>query len=182
MKQFERGELLSRDVVYSGKIVNLVVDQVRIEGRETVREVVQHPGGVGILAEIEPGVIPLVRQHRYPVEKDVLEIPAGKIEPGEDPDDTAARELEEETGYRPVEIEEVFNYYPTPGYCDELLHIYHSPEVEKTETSFDDEEDLELEIHTLARCLELIRNGEIQDGKTIAALYWLALEKRRPAG
>lgn len=178
MKRFERGELLDRNVVYRGKIVNLVVDEIRIQGRKKVREVVQHPGGVGILAEIEPGVIPLVRQHRYPVETDVLEIPAGKLEPGENPEETAARELEEETGYRPVELEEAFSYYPTPGYCDELLHIYHAAAVEKTETSFDDDEYLEIEIYTLAQSLELIRKGEIQDGKTIAALYWLALERR----
>ena len=85
MNKFERGELLNRNVVYSGRIVTLVVDDIRVKGKKTLREVVHHPGGVGILAEVEPDRIPLVRQHRYPVERDVLEIPAGKIEPGEDP-------------------------------------------------------------------------------------------------
>ncbi len=180
MKKFERGELLNRNIVYSGRIVTLVVDDIRIKGKKTLREVVHHPGGVGILAEVEPDRIPLVRQHRYPVERDVLEIPAGKIEPREDPVRTAARELEEETGFRPLEISKVFSYYPTPGYCDELLHIYYVNRVEETGTCFDEDEDLEIEFYTLEKALEMIRGGEIKDGKTIAALYWLALERNKP--
>lgn len=168
---------MNRRVVYSGKIVNLVVDDIMINGKEKVREVVQHPGGVGILAEVAPGMIPLVRQHRYPVNRDVLEIPAGKIDPGERPEETAARELEEETGYRPLKIETAFNYYPTPGYCDELLHIYYVSSVEKTRTRFDEDEDLEMETYTLEDAMSMIREGGIKDGKTIAALYWLALRK-----
>ncbi len=180
MKKFERGELLNRKIVYSGRIVTLVVDDIRINGKNTLREVVHHPGGVGILAEVEPGRIPLVRQHRYPVERDVLEIPAGKIEPGEDPVKTAARELEEETGFRPLEISKAFSYYPTPGYCDELLHIYYVNRVEETGTCFDEDEDLEVEFYTLEKALEMIREGEIKDGKTIAALFWLTLERNKP--
>ena len=168
---------MNRKVVYSGKIVNLVVDDIMIKGKEKVREVVQHPGGVGILAEVAPGMIPLVRQHRYPVNRDVLEIPAGKIDPGERPEETAARELEEETGYRPLKIEPAFNYYPTPGYCDELLHIYYVSSVEKTRTRFDEDEDLEMETYTLEDAISMIREGGIKDGKTIAAIYWLALRK-----
>lgn len=177
MRKFERGDLLNRDLVYSGKIVELIVDEIQLGGRRTLREVVHHPGGVGILAEIEPGLVPLVRQHRYPVDKDLLEIPAGKMEPGEDPIDTAVRELEEETGYRPVNIRTAFNYYPTPGYCDELLHIYHVDRAEKTSINLDDDEDLEIELYHLAESLEMVEQGEIRDGKTIAALYWLVLEK-----
>lgn len=177
MKKFERGELLNRRIVYSGRIVKLVVDDIRIKGKKTLREVVHHPGGVGILAEVEPDRIPLVRQHRYPVDKDVLEIPAGKIESGEDPERTAARELEEETGYRPLNIIPAFSYYPTPGYCDELLHIYYVNSVEETGTCFDEDEELEIEFYTLAEALKMIREGEIKDGKTIAALYWLALKR-----
>ncbi len=168
---------MKRRVVYSGKIVNLVVDDIMIKGKERVREVVQHPGGVGILAEVAPGMIPLVRQHRYPVNRDVLEIPAGKIDPGERPEETAARELEEETGYRPLKIETAFSYYPTPGYCDELLHIYYVSSVEETRTRFDEDEDLEMETYTLENAMSMIREGGIKDGKTIAALYWLALRK-----
>ena len=177
MRKFERGELLKRDVVYSGRIVEIVVDEIRINGKETIREVVKHPGGVGILAEVEPDRIPLVRQHRYPVDKDVLEIPAGKIEAGEDPRKTATRELEEETGFRPLRIEPAFRYYPTPGYCDELLHLYYVESVERSETCFDEDEDLEIEYYSLAEALSLVREGELIDGKTIAALYWLALKR-----
>ena len=178
MKKFERGELLNRDVVYSGRIVELIIDDIKIKGKETLREVVRHPGGVGILAEVEPDRIPLVRQHRYPVNMDVLEIPAGKIEPGEEPEKTAVRELEEETGYRPLNIKRAFSYYPTPGYCDELLHIYYVNSVEKTETCFDEDEELEIEFYTLEQAMRLIREGELKDGKTIAALYWMALNRK----
>ena len=180
MKKFERGELLNRNVVYSGKIVTLVVDDIKIKGKKTLREVVHHPGGVGILAEVEPDRIPLVRQHRYPVDRDVLEIPAGKIETGEAPERTAARELEEETGFRPLEISLAFSYYPTPGYCDELLHIYYVNRVEDSTTCLDEDEELEVEFYTLEKALELIREGAIKDGKTIAALYWLALNRINP--
>ena len=100
MKEFDRGELLSRDAVYEGKIIDLVVDKIRVAGMETIREVVKHPGGVVVLAEVEPDKIPFVRQHRYPIDCDLLELPAGKIDAGEDPALSAARELEEETGFR----------------------------------------------------------------------------------
>jgi ADP-ribose diphosphatase len=179
MKKFERGKLLNRKIVYSGRIVELVVDDIEIKGKKTLREVVHHPGGVGILAEVEPDRISLVRQHRYPLDRDVLEIPAGKIESGEEPERTAIRELEEETGYRPLNIKPAFSYYPTPGYCDELLHIFYVNSVEKTCTCFDEDEELEIEFYKLDETLAMIREGKIKDGKTIAALYWLALDRNK---
>ena len=89
MRKFERGELLKSDLKYSGVIVDLEVDQVRIAGKEAVREVVRHPGGVVILAEVRDGKIPFVRQHRYPMNRDLLELPAGKRDPGETPASSA---------------------------------------------------------------------------------------------
>ncbi len=177
MDKFERGELLKSDLKYSGVIVDLEVDQVRIAGKETIREVVRHPGGVVILAEIGDGRIPFVRQHRYPVNSDLLELPAGKQDPDEIPSSSAARELEEETGFRPLFLEHVCSYYTSPGFCDELLHFYYTDQLEETVRTPEEDEDLEVEYHTLEKALEMISKGEIVDGKTITALLWLQNRK-----
>lgn len=177
MRKFERGELLNRDLKYSGVIVDLEVDQVRIAGKETVREVVRHPGGVVILAEVGDGRIPFVRQHRYPINSDLLELPAGKQDPGETPASSAARELEEETGLRPLFLEHVSSYYTSPGFCDELLHFYYSNQLEETTRTPEEDEDLEVEYYSLEKALEMITRGEIVDGKTITALFWLQNRK-----
>lgn len=173
MEKFERGELLCSEVKYSGVIVDLEVDQIRIAGKEAIREVVRHPGGVVILAESEDGRIPLVRQHRYPINNDLLELPAGKQDAGEEPVVSAAREFEEETGLRPLSLEHVCSYYTSPGFCDELLHFYYSDQLEKSEMAPVEDEDLEVEYYTLEEALEMVFKGEIVDGKTITALFWL---------
>ena len=119
MKEFDKGVLLNRKVLYSGRIVGLHVDDIKVKGMDTIREVISHPGGVVVLAEVEDGRIPFVRQYRYPIEKDLLELPAGKIDPGEPPEVSARRELEEETGLTasgPVLIDVIYQeslYYGT---------------------------------------------------------------------
>jgi ADP-ribose pyrophosphatase len=173
MDKFERGELLNSDLKYSGCIVDLEVDQVRIAGKETIREVVRHPGGVVILAELQDGRIPFVRQHRYPIDNDLLELPAGKQDDDEEPATSAARELEEETGFRPLLLEHVSSYYTSPGFCDELLHFYYSDQLEETGRAPEEDEDLEVEYYTLEEALGMVSRGEIVDGKTIMALLWL---------
>jgi ADP-ribose pyrophosphatase len=177
MDKFERGEVLNSDLKYSGVIVDLEVDQVRIAGKETIREVVRHPGGVVVLAELEDGRIPFVRQHRYPIDDDLLELPAGKQDDDEEPATSAARELEEETGFRPLFLKHVSSYYTSPGFCDELLHFYYSDQLEKTDRAPEEDEDLEVEYHTLEEALSMATSGEIVDGKTIMALLWLQNQK-----
>jgi ADP-ribose pyrophosphatase len=162
-----------RKLIYSGRIVELIVDKIQINGREAIREVVRHPGGVVVLVELEDGQIPFVRQGRYPMGKSLLELPAGKLDPGEDPIQSAARELEEETGLRPQRLEHVFSFYTSPGFCDELLHLYYTNRVTRTASKFDHDEDIIVERHSLDRALEMCRQGEIVDAKTLLALYWL---------
>lgn len=179
MVKFERGTLLKRKELYQGRIIDLVVDDIQINGVETVREVVRHPGGVVVLAEVAPDRIPFVRQHRYPIDKDLLELPAGKIDRGEDPAVSAARELEEETGYRPNRLEHALSFYSSPGFCDELLHLYYSDDLTETATNREHDEEIVLEFYSVEEALQLIAAGSILDGKTITAVYWLHHRRAR---
>lgn len=167
------GKLIRREQIYSGKIVELLVDHIEVQGREALREVVRHPGGVVILAEVEPDRIPFVRQHRYPMDQFLLELPAGKLEPGEDSAQHAARELEEETGFRPETLDHVCSFYSSPGYCDELLHLYYTDSVRKTSMNLEEGEELEVEFYSLSEALGLCFRGGIVDAKTMVALLWL---------
>ncbi|HUG43969.1 MAG TPA: NUDIX hydrolase [Acidobacteriota bacterium] len=178
--KLQPGKLLKRNVVYEGTIVDLVVDEIEVKGRSTIREVVRHPGGVVVLGEIEPDRIPFVRQYRYPVGKPLLELPAGKIDPQEDPRASAAREFEEETGYRPLELHAVCSFYASPGYCDELLHLFYTDSVEKTAINREFDEEMTLEICSLQEAVDLIHSGEIVDAKTVAAVFWLAAKSQSP--
>ncbi|GAI22032.1 unnamed protein product, partial [marine sediment metagenome] len=118
-------ETLSSETIYSGRVVTLRVDEVRLPGgRQTKREVVEHSDCVAIVAVDADDNVLLVRQFRKPVEKDLLEIPAGCIEPGEEPVATARREMREETGYLPRSIKRMGGFYSTPGFCTEYLHLY----------------------------------------------------------
>lgn len=173
---------MDRKRVYSGKIIDLIVDTRVIKGRETVREVVRHPGGVCILVELDNGRLVFVRQHRYPMDRVLLEIPAGKIDRAEKPLAAALRELEEETGLRAQHLEHVFSFYPTPGFCDEFLHLYYTNRFEKTSPSPEHDEDVVVEFHGLEEAIEMSLRGEIVDGKTLLALFWLhwrRLQRRR---
>lgn len=174
MAHLRRGRLIKQQQIYEGKIISLEVDHLEYGGTPVIREVVRHPGGVVVLAEVEPGRIAFVRQHRYPMDRDLLELPAGKLDPGEDPTVAAARELEEETGYRPESLQLVCAYYTSPGFCDELLRFFHTDRVRQHEADPEFDEDLEVELHSLEEALEMVARGEIVDGKTITALFWLA--------
>lgn len=160
--------------MYSGTIVDVVVDTVEIAGHPRTREVIRHPGGVVVLGILEDGRIPFVRQHRYPMNRFLLELPAGKLDPGEEPRESARREMEEETGFLAESLELVSSFYTSPGFCDELLHCYYSDKLRPTARRLDEDEEIELEFHTLEDALVLAEQGEIVDGKTLLALYWLS--------
>lgn len=172
--------ILERKHVYRGKIVDLIVDTIEVKGRQYLREVVRHPGGVVVLAELTDGRIPFVRQRRYPLDQVLLELPAGKIDEGEDPALGAARELEEETGYRPEFLQHVLSFYPTPGFCDEFLHLYYTNRVQETRTDFEHDEEIEVELYRPEEAMELGLRGEIVDAKTLLALFWLFWKKKQP--
>ncbi|MDA2938284.1 NUDIX hydrolase [Acidobacteria bacterium AH-259-A15] len=172
---------VNRKHLYSGKIVDLIVDTIEVKGKQYIREVVRHPGGVVILAQLEDGRIPFVRQLRYPMDKVLLELPAGKLDPGEEPEVSARRELEEETGLRAEFLKHIFSFYPTPGFCDEFLHLYYTNRVQETSTNLEQDEDIVVEFYRLEEAIDMSLRGEIIDAKTLLALFWLYWKKLRGA-
>lgn len=161
---------LSSRTVYDGKILKLTVDDVQLpDGKKSVRECVRHCGGAAVLLVLD-GKVALVRQHRYLYGRDIYEIPAGKLEAGEDPAAGAARECEEETGYR-AEVEKLLEIYPSPGYTDEVIHIFSAKNAEYVGQRTDDGEFLTCEFIPLERVVKMLESGEICDAKTVAAVY-----------
>ncbi len=163
--------------LYSGRIIKLRVDDIALpDGRPAKREYVCHNGGAAILAVDEENYVYLVRQFRYPYRKIISEIPAGKLEEGEEAIVTAVRELEEETG---MTAEKVIPYgvlYPSPGYTDELLHIYLAVGLKKTAAHLDSDEFLNVRRVPFAEVLNGVLNGEIHDAKTCYAVLRYAAE------
>ncbi len=161
---------------YDGKIIKLNVDEVELpDGTKSYREYVRHSGGAAVLF-VKDGKVLLVRQFRYAYGKSIYEIPAGKIDSGEDPLCAAARELEEETGYRP-KLVHMIDLYPSPGYTDEVIHIYKAVSVEFAKQKLDDGEFLNTEFIGIEEVMEMIDKGEINDAKTVAAIYKYLAEK-----
>lgn len=170
---------LHSERIYQGKIINLRVDTVELpSGERTKREIVEHAGCTAIVAiDSEKNVI-LVRQYRKPVEKMLLEIPAGGIEPGEEPLDCARRELEEETGYTAERWEHLSMFYTSPGFCTEFMHLYLATELGSAKRAADDDEHIEVVRVPLKNAVQLIASGEVCDAKSIAGLL-MALRKVR---
>jgi ADP-ribose pyrophosphatase len=138
---------------------------------EVVREVVEHPGSVVIVPELEPGRYLLLRQHRISVGEVLLELPAGTIEAGEKPEDCAARELEEETGYKAGQLIRLARTYSTPGYSTETMDIFLARNLEKSSSKLESDEEIELMEMDREAVARAVREGEIRDLKTIAALF-----------
>lgn len=158
---------LTTDKVYSGKLLNIYRDTVLLEnGNTSVREIAKHPGGVCVAALEDDGSLWFVRQYRYAVGEDVLELPAGKLEPGEDPDDAIVRELKEETGCTADSIIKVSASFPSPGYTSEVLHLYIARGLHHGDQHLDEDEDLDAFRIPLADAVKMVMNGEIRDSKT----------------
>ncbi len=161
---------VNKNYIYKGKILSLRKDDALLpDGEPCIREIVEHSGGACALY-IEDGKVLLVRQYRYAYSEDVYEIPAGKLNIGEEPSLAAARELEEETGIRPKYMEHLFTIYPSPGYTDEKIYIYQAFEGEQVPVRPDEGEFVERVFVPLERVKEMLRSGEIKDAKTIIAL------------
>jgi ADP-ribose pyrophosphatase len=162
---------LSHRLVYEGRAVRLRIDTVRMpSGRETTREIVEHADCVAIIAVDAEDNILLVNQFRKPVEKRLLEIPAGGIEPGEEPEDCVRREMREETGFLPRKVERLGGFYSTPGYGTEYLHLYLATELVHSPLQAEDSESIKLVRVSLSEIPGLITSGEICDAKSIAGL------------
>ncbi|EAX46606.1 NUDIX hydrolase [Thermosinus carboxydivorans Nor1] len=164
-------QLLKSTRVFTGKVIGLRVDTVRLpDGREATREVVEHPGAVAIVPVLSDGRIVLVRQYRHATRQVMLEIPAGKLAKGEDPDVCAARELEEETGFISRSLCKVATVYTTPGFTDEIMHLYVAQQLEPSVQRPDEDEFIQLEYYTKDELRAALQQGAINDAKTMLGL------------
>ncbi len=164
---------LSSRYVYNGHNIRLRVDEVVLpSGKETVREVIEHNGAVAIVAVDEEKNVLLVRQFRHAAGKELLEIPAGGINPGETPEETARREMQEETGYVPGKLERLGGFYSAPGYASEYLHLFLATGLMPARLIAEDTEEIKLVRIPHGEVVELIRRGDIQDAKSIAGLLY----------
>ena len=166
-------EALSSKVVYSGHILKLRIDQVRLpDGSQSSREIVEHGNAVAIVAVDADDNILLVKQYRRAAEKDLLEVPAGCVDPGEGSDATVIREMQEETGYRPNRIKRLGGFYSAPGFCTEYLHLYLATELAPSRLHAEDTDSIDLVRVPLDEVEELIDSGAICDAKSIAGLLF----------
>ena len=162
---------LTSQTLYEGRIITVKRDEVElVNGKTSFREVVEHNGGVGILPVDGDGNVYLVKQFRYPFRETTLEIPAGKLEKGEKPFECAVRELSEETGFTAAKYDDFGKFYPSPGYCMEILYIYMARELTRGKIHLDDNEFLDVVKMPLEDAVDMVMRGELYDAKTIIAI------------
>ncbi|PPA71319.1 NUDIX hydrolase [Jeotgalibacillus proteolyticus] len=179
MKKFEE-KTVNKDVLYEGKIITLQVEEVELpNGKTSKREIIKHPGAVCVIAVNGEGKLIMVEQYRKAFERSILEIPAGKLEPGEEPIITAARELEEETGYGCDRLVHLQSFYTSPGFADELVHVFEAKGLYKIENAKGADEDEFVELHeiTLEEAEECVADQRIFDAKTAYAVQYLRLQR-----
>ena len=165
--------IVKSEIIYSGKVFNTKVDQIEYNsGNKAVREVAEHPGGAVVVPVTNEGKIVMVTQHRFPVDKVLLELPAGKLGKNENPLHCAIRELEEETGYKSDNVKEIGTIYTTPGYSSEKLWIFLANDLKRGDHNREEGEfGMEVFEYTLAEVEMKIFNGEIEDGKSICGIF-----------
>lgn len=172
-KQDFREKKVKGEIIFAGRMINMERDTVLLpNGQETTREVVRHPGAVAVVA-IRGEELLLVRQYRYPIDTDLLEIPAGKLDPDEEPIHCAERELREETGYRGT-ILLLGTFFTTPGFTNETMHIFLAQDLEWDPLTLDEDEFLEVETIPWKEALAKARNSEFRDAKTILGILLAA--------
>jgi ADP-ribose pyrophosphatase len=179
MKKFEEKTITS-ETIFEGKVIKLQVDEVRLpDGKTSKRELIKHPGAVAIIALTDEGKLVLVEQYRKAMERSLVEIPAGKLEKGEEPAASAVRELEEETGYECEKMEWLTSFYTSPGFADELVHVFVAKNLKKKENAaaLDEDEFVELMELTLTEAEQFMKEGKIKDAKTAYAIQYLQLKQ-----
>ncbi|MBT8540096.1 NUDIX hydrolase [Polynucleobacter paneuropaeus] len=177
--QHLREERISGEDIYGGIFLNMKRDRVSLpDGQEAVREYLTHPGAVAILALLDDGRILLERQYRYPISKVCMEIPAGKLDPNEDPLVCAQRELEEETGYSASKWSYIRRIHPVISYSTEFIDIYLAEGLQAGKSRLDEEEFLDVFAAPLDEILAWVEQGVITDVKTTIAIYWLDRYRR----
>lgn len=171
-------QTLATEKIFEGRRINLRVDRVVLpSGRETTREIAAYPNSVGIVPLDGKKNVILVRQYRHAVVKTLLEIPAGGMEYGESPQQSAQRELEEETGYTADHMEQIGGIYAAPGYSTEYLHLYLATGLRPGPSRNDEDEDIEVVPVPLSDIPRMIRSGELCDGKSVVGLLTLLLHR-----
>jgi ADP-ribose pyrophosphatase len=167
-------EKLSSEEIYKGKVFDIRIDEIRDGDVDYKREIVVHKGSAVVLPVFEDKTVALVRQYRHAAGKYLLEICAGTLNSGEDPELGAIRELEEEIGVRAAKIEKLTEFYVSPGFLTEKMHVYLATELTETEQNLEEDELLTIERHSFNDLFEMIRKGEIEDAKSIAGLILAA--------
>ncbi|MCF6462043.1 NUDIX hydrolase [Clostridium sp. Cult1] len=164
---------MKSEKIYEGKILNLRIDTVELPDKKySKREIIEHPGSVGIVPITEDGYMILVEQFRKPVEKMLLEIPAGKIEINEEPKETAFRELVEETGYTAKKMEYIFEFYTSPGFSDEKIYLFLATQLELGQEKPMEDEYIEIKKVSIEDLINMVNRGQITDSKTIISIYF----------
>ena len=169
-----RTKVVDSREAFSGRVFRVRVDTVRIEGTQGRVDVVEHGGSVAILACPEPGQLVLVRQYRHPARRALWEIPAGTMEPDEEPVAAAARELAEETGFIAARVVPLYTAWVTPGFCTERMHLFLADGLTAGPQHLDADEHIEVGIFTLEQARAITERGESTDMKTLLALLWMS--------
>ncbi|MDZ4835425.1 MAG: NUDIX hydrolase [Candidatus Melainabacteria bacterium] len=176
MTVFTHDDRVSTVRVHEGGIINLRIDSLRSpDGLEVVREVVEHNGGVVIAAQPAADRVLLIKQYRYSIDEELIELPAGRIEKGEDPFPAAGRELREETGFEAENWRELSRMFSAPGFCDEILYLYAANGLSFLGKNLDIDEHTDVMDLKLSEAWELVVQGKVRDAKTIAGLALLML-------
>ena len=169
--------MVDKKEIYRGRVLDLNLEKVAMpDGKEVELEIIGHPGGACILPVHENGDVTLIRQFRHAVGGTIWEVPAGRIDDGEGPEECAARELREETGFTASGIEKLGEFIPTPGFCSEVVHLFIANGLKSCPQELEEDEYLEVVRLPFADAIEKIMTGEITDGKTVVSLF-LAREK-----
>ncbi len=174
-------KILTTERIYSGRVVNLEVSEVELpDGKHQKREIIRHVGASAVVALDDDNRLLLVRQYRVAADKVMLEIPAGLLNPAEDPMAAAVREFQEETGYKPTNIQPLGGFHTAPGYTTEYIHLYFATGLVESRLTGDEDEFIEVERLTFDEAMSLINTGEITDAKTIIALLLVAQRLGNP--
>lgn len=164
--------------IFKGKVIDLQIEEVELpNGRTSTREIIKHPGAVAILPITKEGKLVLVRQYRKALDKVIVEIPAGKLEKGEEPLASAKRELEEETGYKANELDFIVSFYTSPGFANEIIYLYITDQLEKGHSAPDEDEFLDVMEVSLEEAEEMVRNEIIHDVKTVFAVQYMKMRE-----
>jgi ADP-ribose pyrophosphatase len=179
MKNFEE-KTLSSKTLFEGRVIDLLFQEVLLpNGKTSTREIIKHPGAVAVIPITDEGKIVMVEQYRKALERSIVEIPAGKLEEGEEPAATARRELEEETGYGCDTLTHLISFYTSPGFADEIVHLYIAEGLRKIEDKLqlDEDEFVDVLELTLEEAIRFTEEQKIYDAKTAYAVQYLQLKK-----